>query len=54
MDSRAVNISRLLYAANKHTSLDELSVGVPHTLIGKIVIHERDKTIPPAAAHCYL
>lgn len=44
MDSKTVNISSFLKMARKYTSFEELTPGMLHDLIEKIVIHEGDKS----------
>lgn len=44
LDSKTVNIESFLKMAHKYTSFEELTPGMLHDLIEKIVIHERDKS----------
>ena len=44
LDSKTVNIESFLKMARKYTSFEELTPGMLHDLIEKIVIHERDKS----------
>lgn len=44
MDSKTVNIGSFLKMARKYTSFEELTPGMLHDLIEKIVIHEGDKS----------
>ena len=44
IDSKTVNIDSFLKVAKKYTAFDELTPGMLHDLIEKIVIHEGDKS----------
>lgn len=44
IDSKTVNIRSFLKAAKKYTAFDELTPGMLHDLIDRIVIHEGDKS----------
>ena len=44
MDNKTVNIGSFLKMARKYTSFEELTPGMLHDLIEKIVIHEGDKS----------
>lgn len=44
LDSKTVNIGSFLKVARKYTSFEELTPGMLHDLIEKIIIHEGDKS----------
>ena len=44
IDSSTINISGFLKLAKKYTSFDEITPGMLHDLIEKIVVHEGDKS----------